>query len=55
MKTVLITGQSGSYLTYLLLKKGYKFYGLVRRASKSIMVNIEFIKNQVEWMKIISI
>ena len=28
-----ITGQDGSYLTELLLEKGYKVYGLVRRCS----------------------
>lgn len=28
-----ITGQDGSYLTELLLKKGYEVYGLIRRAS----------------------
>lgn len=36
MKTALITGvtgQDGSYLSELLLEKGYKVYGLVRRSS----------------------
>ena len=28
-----ITGQDGSYLAELLLEKGYKVHGLVRRAS----------------------
>ena len=28
-----ITGQDGSYLTELLLKKGYEVYGLIRRSS----------------------
>ena len=28
-----ITGQDGSYLTELLLNKGYEVHGLVRRAS----------------------
>ena len=28
-----ITGQDGSYLAELLLKKGYEVYGLIRRAS----------------------
>jgi GDPmannose 4,6-dehydratase len=28
-----ITGQDGSYLTELLLKKGYEVHGIVRRAS----------------------
>lgn len=36
MKTALITGitgQDGSYLTELLLKKGYKVHGMIRRSS----------------------
>ena len=36
MKTALITGvtgQDGSYLTELLLKKGYAVHGLVRKSS----------------------
>ena len=28
-----ITGQDGSYLAELLLEKGYKVYGIVRRTS----------------------
>ena len=28
-----ITGQDGSYLAELLLKKGYEVHGLIRRAS----------------------
>jgi GDPmannose 4,6-dehydratase len=28
-----ITGQDGSYLTELLLKKGYEVHGLIRRVS----------------------
>jgi GDPmannose 4,6-dehydratase len=28
-----ITGQDGSYLTELLLKKGYQVHGIIRRAS----------------------
>lgn len=43
-----ITGQDGSYLADLLLDKGYKVYGLVRRTSTPIMVNIEHIKDQIE-------
>lgn len=51
MKTALITGitgQDGSYLADLLLAKGYKVYGLVRRTSTPIMVNIEHIQDKVE-------
>lgn len=43
-----ITGQDGSYLADLLLEKGYKVYGLVRRTSTPIMTNIEHIKNDIE-------
>jgi GDPmannose 4,6-dehydratase len=28
-----ITGQDGSYLTELLIRKGYEVHGIVRRAS----------------------
>lgn len=51
MKTALITGitgQDGSYLAELLLDKGYKVYGLVRRTSTPIMVNIEHILDEIE-------
>lgn len=43
-----ITGQDGSYLAELLLEKGYMVYGLVRRTSTPIMVNIEHIKQDIE-------
>jgi GDPmannose 4,6-dehydratase len=33
-----ITGQDGSYLSELLLKKGYIVHGIVRRTSKSIAI-----------------
>jgi GDPmannose 4,6-dehydratase len=43
-----ITGQDGSYLAELLLEKGYKVYGLVRRTSVPNMENIGHLQNQVE-------
>lgn len=43
-----ITGQDGSYLAELLLKKGYKVYGMVRRASVDKFERIEHILDQVE-------
>lgn len=43
-----ITGQDGSYLAELLLAKGYKVYGLVRRKSKYDLGNIEHLKKDVE-------
>lgn len=42
-----ITGQDGSYLTELLLEKGYKVYGLMRRKAKEDYGNIEHIKDKV--------
>lgn len=43
-----ITGQDGSYLAELLLSKGYKVYGMVRRASVEKFDRIEHIRNQIE-------
>ncbi|MBU5673848.1 GDP-mannose 4,6-dehydratase [Paenibacillus brevis] len=46
-----ITGQDGSYLAELLLEKGYKVYGLRRRTSTPMMENIEYIKNEIEFIE----
>lgn len=43
-----ITGQDGSYLAELLLSKGYKVYGLVRRLSTPNMENIKHIGDGIE-------
>ena len=43
-----ITGQDGSYLAELLLKKGYKVYGLARRTSTGNFQNIISILNEIE-------
>jgi GDPmannose 4,6-dehydratase len=51
MKTALITGitgQDGSYLAELLLEKGYKVYGLVRRSSTVTFERIQHIVDQLE-------
>ncbi|MFH0770857.1 MAG: GDP-mannose 4,6-dehydratase [Candidatus Peregrinibacteria bacterium] len=40
-----ITGQDGSYLAELLLKKGYRVHGLVRRASTFNRGRIEHLQN----------
>ena len=53
MKKALITGisgQDGSYLAELLLKKEYKVYGLIRRTSiyPENLKNIDHIKNNIE-------
>ncbi len=42
-----ITGQDGSYLAELLLEKGYKVYGLIRRASTINTSRIEHILNKI--------
>lgn len=51
MKTALITGitgQDGSYLAELLLEKGYKVYGLVRRSSVGNTSRITQILDKIE-------
>ena len=50
MKTALITGvagQIGSYMAELLISKGYKVVGLVRRNSTNTYERIEHIKNMI--------
>ena len=46
-----ITGQDGSYLAELLLKTGYKVYGLVRRSSTT---NYYRLKNIIDAVELIS-
>ncbi len=41
-----ITGQDGSYLTELLLSKGYEVYGLVRRSSNDPLVRLHNLKSK---------
>lgn len=51
MKTALITGitgQDGSYLAELLLEKGYKVYGMVRRSSTESFERIDHIRDKIE-------
>ena len=51
MKTALITGvtgQDGSYLAELLLKKDYEVYGIVRRSSSSNFERIKHIQNDLK-------
>jgi GDPmannose 4,6-dehydratase len=43
-----ITGQDGSYLTELLLSKGYEVHGLIRRASTSNTTRIEHLQPDAE-------
>lgn len=53
MKNALITGisgQDGSYLAELLLEKGYKVYGLMRRKSVVDYGNVEHIKDKIRFI-----
>ncbi len=43
-----ITGQDGSYLAELLLEKGYRVYGLVRRSSTVNFERIAHIQDRIE-------
>ena len=54
--TALITGilgQDGPYLAKLLIEKGYKVYGLMRRYSQPHMGNLKFlgIENQIDFIE----
>ncbi|MDA1196485.1 MAG: GDP-mannose 4,6-dehydratase [Nanoarchaeota archaeon] len=42
-----ITGQDGSYLAEFLLEKGYKVFGMYRRASTETFERINHIKNKI--------
>lgn len=46
-----ITGQDGSYLAELLLAKGYKVYGVVRRASTESFERIAHLTGRVELLQ----
>ncbi len=39
-----VTGQDGSYLADLLLKKGFKVYGVVRRTSSDPFYRLKYLK-----------
>ena len=43
-----ITGQDGSYLAELLLSKGYRVYGMVRRASTENVERIAHLRGKIE-------
>ena len=43
-----ITGQDGSYLAELLLEKGYRVVGMIRRSSSNAMDRIEHILDRIE-------
>ena len=42
-----ITGQDGSYLTELLLEKGYDVYGIIRRSSSVIVARTRMCRRTV--------
>ncbi|MBE9528501.1 MAG: GDP-mannose 4,6-dehydratase [Proteobacteria bacterium] len=46
-----ITGQDGSYLAELLLEKGYKVFGMVRRSSVETLERVEHIRDKVELLQ----
>lgn len=43
-----ITGQDGSYLSELLLEKGYTVHGIVRRTSNMVRSRIEHLRRNEE-------
>ena len=45
-----ITGQDGSYLAELLLEKGYKVYGIMRRKSVADYGNAVHIKEKIHFI-----
>lgn len=45
-----ITGQDGSYLSELLLEKGYCVYGIMRRKSVADYGNVEHIKDRIHFI-----
>lgn len=45
-----VTGQDGSYLSELLLEKGYDVYGLMRRKSVVDYGNVEHLKNKIHFI-----
>lgn len=43
-----VTGQDGSYLAELLLEKGYRVFGLVRRLSSPNMSNLNGVRDRID-------
>jgi GDPmannose 4,6-dehydratase len=46
-----ITGQDGSYLTELLLEKGYEVHGIIRRSSSFNTGRIDHLYNRLNRMR----
>ncbi len=45
-----ITGQDGSYLTEILLEKGYEVHGIIRRSSSFNTFRIDHIYNNPDYL-----
>jgi GDPmannose 4,6-dehydratase len=45
-----LTGQDGSFLAELLIEKGYKVYGLVRRSSTNTLGRISHISDDIHFL-----
>ncbi len=45
-----VTGQDGSFLAELLLNKGYKVYGLIRRNSSNDLGNVKHIAKEINFI-----
>lgn len=45
-----ITGQDGSFLAELLLKKGYKVFGLIRRNSSDDLGNVRHLADEIQFI-----
>lgn len=45
-----VTGQDGSYLAELLLEKGYRVYGIVRRKSSLDFGNVTHLQDKIEFI-----
>ncbi len=43
-----VTGQDGSYLAELLVQKGYRVYGLIRRLSSPNVTHLSIIRDKIE-------
>ena len=48
-----ITGQDGSYLAELLLRKGYEVHGFIRRSATGNKKNISHILDQLKILAIL--
>ena len=46
-----ITGQDGSYLAELLLNKGYRVFGIVRRSSTESFERIAHLSGRIGWVE----